>query len=296
MPLRAFSLGKAETVMEAAVYANNSILASPPLPLLDFKKGASQLSLVAAHYTIEIDEPTEADPDSIPSGDFKGNGASLNYSSAFNKNWGYFVFVTYNGLTGDFTNTTDSGNVVSTASDAEASFYAVGTGLMYNLVNTKFLTIPIFFGPLIGQMNFSAKIQQTSGGSLNSDFDMESMPLMVGGILGIQVALKLSDYLAVIPYAIVGGDFTDSCKEWEVTESRVEGPVSTESSRECGGTFDGSESSSTNQIYLSNSIMAYGVNVAIPRWGVTVGVVSGFSVDPDSENIKLTKIQLGLSF
>ena len=278
-----------DIVNNAVAHANGTILANPPLPMLDNKKGAQKFSVQAGVF--EVDKPPGNDIKSLQYG---GYAISLLYNSLFTDSIGYYLLGNYTHVDGDITapGANSSGQIQST--NINSQIFMLSGGVTLSLLKTDLLRIPLFFGPALIQGNYNASFLHTaSNSSVLDDFDARVQPSLLGYVAGVQFGLYFSKHFALVPYYVLARPFSedDTCQEFTTTEVRVSGGLFDQSSAECMNQDPGQKSLVGFNVFVES----FGLNLLFPTIGLGVNVFSESGDVPLFEGTPITTFFISYS-
>lgn len=279
------------TVVNAVAHANGALLANPPLPVLYNKKGAKKLSLQPSYFL--VDDAADAD---IKDLDYEGYGLATIFNHMISERFGYYLIGAATQLNGEIRAPGQNNSGRITSSDIDSKLYMAGGGLSFTLISSKYVSLPVFFGPMYMTGDFKSTITHVDdSGTTLDDFDAESKPSALGYLAGAQLGIHLSKLVTLNPYFIISGAFSDDdkCQKFEATEVRVQGGLFDFNSQGCR-TEGGDNSQSL--IEFDAFVQSFGVNLIFPTIGLSVNAYAETGEVPQFEGTKIKVFFLSFTF
>lgn len=276
--------------LKAMAHANAALMASPVLPSLKAKSGSNEFALRPAYFS------AESQGDSLSSNyqrslDYSGSGLALLFHRQMSHSWGFFLTGMGNQIKGDFSTTSQhqGSSIEVDSKGVNSSMYQLASGFTLTMFKDSAFPIQFFAGPSLT----NTKVEQTVTSNQGDDFDMTMEPSTMGYMVGAQVGLFLSSWLAFNPYYVVGGmmNAADQCQKF-TSKVRSYGPFWDFGEPACQ---DG-QNSSTSKLEYDTSFAAIGLNVLLPTLGVSVNLFAETGEVPGYEGVDLELYYITVSF
>lgn len=276
--------------IKAMAHANAALMASPALPPLKAKKSTYDFSLRPALFSAQSDTDNDGDSNYDRSLDYKGQGLSLLVHGQLSDSLGWFIAGMGNQINGDFsTEGVHEGTPFKVNSnDVSSSMFQIGGGFSLTLLKDTFLPIQLFAGPSLTKTH----VEQTVTSNQNDDFDMTMDPSTLGYMAGLQTGIYFGQWLAINPYVMVGGmiNSNDRCQKYEANV-RSYGPFWDFGEPECQDGLN----SSTSKLNYDTSFSSVGLNLMIPKWGLSFNIMTETGKIPGYEEVDLELYYISLS-
>ncbi len=275
--------------MRAMTHANAAMMASPPLPTPFSQKEGWTLSVRPAYFEVK-QELNPQDPKAL---DYSGSGLAIVAHFDMTPSLSLFVQGFGNQLSGELSSPGKGNNPLLPlwARDVEAHNMQAAVGVSWDIIQNSALLWNLHGGPGMINTDVTQNIVNTDPDSPD-DYLMKMKASTPGYMVGTQIAIRPFKYFAIAVYALNSGvlDEDDHCQPYTV-EFRQRGSFGGLSSQECQdpGKSDGYE------VYYDPTITAYGVNLAIPPWGISLNLYSETGEVPYFDGVKIKMLQFTLS-
>ena len=197
--------------LQAASYANNLLVASPPLPMLFMKSGASRYSVQPGYVEGKIDATRDSGAGSNAmrtSGKFYGGGGTIAFNRAFTDSFGFYIMAFGNNIGGDFSTEQATGCPAgcpkTEAKDIKAALGAASVGMNWTMLGgspSNIFSAGLFVGPAITTASMTQRVMRTdSSGAVTDDFEMKVNPTFATALFGLQLGIRVGDWLLINPY------------------------------------------------------------------------------------------------
>lgn len=295
-PKNLYAFHEASYGLQSLTYANNTVMGSPPLPMLYMKGGDSQFTIQYSPFSGSIDG---TDSGFRTQGSFQGGGGAFSWNRAWSDTWGYYLLGVYNTLSGDFSYTSQTCTPFCTTTemrDVQAQASSFNLGLNWTMLGggeNDLVTLGLLFGGSVAQTAMAQRVRNTdSSNVVTDDFKMKTNPVVPSAILGLQLGLKFGGFV-VNPYFIGVTSFADSdCYDYTITETTVAGSLGGQSSPTCaaGGV--------QNKILLKSGFSSLGLRLHYQPWGLSVNAVTLGTAPSESDlkSLKINSFTVALSF
>ena len=265
------------TGVRISVLATQTVLAAPPLPSLETTKHG-ELAVQGSYISANVNDSQVLKATQGPdftvytTGQFRGGATGLGYTTPTRSDFGFFIFGTYNYLTGNIQMAVP-GSPTFAISDMHNQGISGASGLSWRLWKSNYhlFALGIFFGPTASLFNSKFTVQGTN---------YNSSPNAFGAMAGAQMEFKILG-ISFNPYAIYYQDFSDGCKKFSADNADV---IDINSTCKEG----------QNYLNLPLSFAAYGMNAGFGDF--TIGVYSHVKKDSTLNAINLENYQLSYSF
>ncbi|MEK6543868.1 MAG: hypothetical protein AABZ44_05480 [Elusimicrobiota bacterium] len=276
VPMKAWAIsGSARIGFDSAYQVTKVFSANAPLPMLHPIKGTWKLSLTPANFNGKLDLVHKFYK---RDGSFKGFGGSGSLSYSFADKWAVYVLGMGSSLSGDFQSICiDCTWGDDYIKDVKASFIVTGGGVTYELFHNPYLTIPIFAGPSMTRFSTSQRITQYSNNVLVTDYDLESKPVFIGYMAGVQAGVTLGKYFKFNPFFIYSDIAGDECKKFTPTEVRLDSLYTEVGvNNSVASTGQCQSQSKTGLINFDGTIITGGLNAIYEPLGLSFNVTAPF--------------------
>jgi hypothetical protein len=259
------------TMSDYSQHAMTELAASPPLLLLENKKGKVRHEIILGHISTDVDDNANLSDGTITKekGEASGFGVGYGYNSSFKEKWSWFFWLQAAQQSGDHTQTTESITTIK-ISDMETLNASLSFGLSYEFLRESDKhTLNVFAGPSFLLLDVSGAIQTyNTSGSITSAYDGSFDGVLPAITLGSMYEYKFFENFQIVPYAMVVLSLADECQTFRVDNVSLNDGSATTNSPECGsgtGTVDG-------ETDISPSFATIGVKFNYRPWDLGFNV------------------------